>query len=168
MKEYVTCTATGDSDLPVRNGFGFVVEEALWDAFLPKALPAPGRKKKGHRGQVRRVWRSWAPPLSLGQMLSTCPDLLPDSIIKELNRPKTRYPLSLMRSGNHRGRAGGTGGGAFVSFPGNPPPPPSARFTGPGSRPGRRWCRVQRPRTGPSSRQTWKLWPIWPPWPKPA
>ena len=88
-REIVTCL--------VRNGFGFVVEElGLFGMLsLPKKLftrPRP-EEERATGVRVRRVLEELGPTfIKLGQMLSTRPDLLPDSIIKELNQLQDQVP----------------------------------------------------------------------------
>ncbi|MGI6143640.1 MAG: ABC1 kinase family protein [bacterium] len=83
----------------VRNGFGYVVEElGLFGMLsLPKKLfsrPRP-EEEKAMGVRVRRVLEELGPTfIKLGQMLSTRPDLLPDSIIKELNQLQDQVPPS--------------------------------------------------------------------------
>ncbi len=75
----------------VRNGFGYLVEElGLWGILsLPRKV-FPRSKKEEQRAlgiRVRLVLEELGPTfIKLGQMLSTRSDLLPDSIIAELNR----------------------------------------------------------------------------------
>lgn len=75
----------------VRNGFGYLVEElGLWGILsLPKKVfSRPKKEEQRALGiRVRLVLEELGPTfIKLGQMLSTRPDLLPDSIIGELNR----------------------------------------------------------------------------------
>lgn len=111
----------------VRNGFGYLVEElGLWGILsLPKKIfSRPKKEEQRALGiRVRLVLEELGPTfIKLGQMLSTRPDLLPHSIISELDRLQDRVlPFSLREVGEIiQAELGGPVGEHFVDFSSSP------------------------------------------------
>ncbi|RAK19407.1 2-octaprenylphenol hydroxylase [Anoxybacillus vitaminiphilus] len=81
----------------VRNGFGMVVEEIGFAQFLsfPQRLffETKGKEQKTTGERIRIVLQELGPTfVKLGQIASTRPDLLPEEIIRELEKLQDRVP----------------------------------------------------------------------------